>query len=396
MARKHNLAEVLQGEAVPLRKLAKVLQGKGRRGDTILAHITPKEAKKLKKEGGSGTTNPETGLPEFFGEDGFDYGSFDVPSFEAPAPVQETPVSLPTFAQSPEYTSSTYYGGEAPGTISGYGGSQGTFASPTGLYYETPYTSEYAGGLSEQFMPTFDVAGAGATGVTPFGQLGSVYPQVTTPLPPLRPGTTPYETPTGETMGGVTPSEEVAAAEGGKDEKGIFGKMGLSDLLKLGVGGIGALMGRSQQQAAIKQAAAAAQQYKDAAAAASQQYKDLAQPLIGPGYTALAQAQQGALSAANRQAMDIARARAAQASARSGGVGAVQTSMEEARMYQQLVSTQLQQAMQLIAPGNSLASAAISTTLAGQQGAVRLQLELEQQANQAATNMYSALAKMVA
>jgi hypothetical protein len=155
-------------------------------------------------------------------------------------------------------------------------------------------------------------------------------------------------------------------------------------------------MGRQQQAAAIKQAAAAAQQYRDAAAAASQQYKDLAQPLLGPGYSALSQANQGALSAANRQAFDVARARAAQASSRSGGVGAVQTSMEEARMYQQLVSNQLQQAMQLIAPGNSLASAAISTTLAGQQGALGLQLQLEQQANQAATNMYSALAKMVA
>jgi hypothetical protein len=89
--------------------------------------------------------------------------------------------------------------------------------------------------------------------------------------------------------------------------------VGLTDALKLGIGGLGALMGRQQQQAAIKQAAAAAQQYKDAAAAAAQQYKDLAQPLLGPGYSALSQAQQGALSAANRQAFDVARARAAQA-----------------------------------------------------------------------------------
>jgi hypothetical protein len=65
-------------------------------------------------------------------------------------------------------------------------------------------------------------------------------------------------------------------------------------------------------------------------------------------------------------------------------------------MYQQLVSTQLQQAMTLIAPGNTLAAAAISTTLAGQQGALKLQLDLESQANQAATNMYSSIAKMVA
>lgn len=39
---------------------------KGRRGDTVLAHINPLEAQMLKKAGGSGTINPNTGLPEFF------------------------------------------------------------------------------------------------------------------------------------------------------------------------------------------------------------------------------------------------------------------------------------------------------------------------------------------
>lgn len=38
---------------------------KGRNGDTILAHINPLEAMILKKLGGSGTINPETGLPEY-------------------------------------------------------------------------------------------------------------------------------------------------------------------------------------------------------------------------------------------------------------------------------------------------------------------------------------------
>ena len=417
--RKGNLAEVIQTDVVgsmPLKTLAKVLQSKGRRGDTILAHITPKEAKKLKKAGGAGTTNPETGLPEFFDGEDF-YGSYEPPVYtpvETPAPVQESPVSLPTFAQSPEYVSPSYYGGETTGTIQPSGGAIGPTTAQTGLYYDLPYTSGYAGGLgAEQALPADQYAG-GLSDIFSFGrQQGNIpsvipgagvvgEPQAGVPLPPIRPGfeQTPEEAATYAAMGApeggaYTPSAEVSAAEGGK-EGGLFGKMGLSDLLKLGVGGIGALMGRSQQQAAIKQAAAAAQQYKDAAAAAAQQYKDLAQPLIGPGYTALSQAQQGALTAANRQAYDIARARAAQASARSGGVGAVQTAMEEGRMYQQLISTQMQQAMQLIAPGNSLAQAAISTTLSGQLGGLQLQLGLEQQANQAAMNMYSALAKMVA
>jgi len=49
-----------------LADMAKYLASKGRNGDSILAHITPSEARLLKSMGGSGTINPETGLPEFF------------------------------------------------------------------------------------------------------------------------------------------------------------------------------------------------------------------------------------------------------------------------------------------------------------------------------------------
>jgi len=39
----------------------------GRFGDTRLAHVTPQEEKMLKAMGGSGTINPYTGLPEYYG-----------------------------------------------------------------------------------------------------------------------------------------------------------------------------------------------------------------------------------------------------------------------------------------------------------------------------------------
>jgi len=45
---------------------ARILASKGRNGDTMLAHITPEEARLLRSRGGSGTINPETGLPEFW------------------------------------------------------------------------------------------------------------------------------------------------------------------------------------------------------------------------------------------------------------------------------------------------------------------------------------------
>ena len=42
--------------------LAEMIRSKGRGRDTMLAHITPREAALLKRKGGSGTINPDTGL----------------------------------------------------------------------------------------------------------------------------------------------------------------------------------------------------------------------------------------------------------------------------------------------------------------------------------------------
>lgn len=45
---------------------ARQMRRAGRNGDTMLAHINPREAQMLKQAGGSGTINPTTGLPEYF------------------------------------------------------------------------------------------------------------------------------------------------------------------------------------------------------------------------------------------------------------------------------------------------------------------------------------------
>lgn len=57
------------------RVLAKMLQDEGRGRDTILAHITPAEARLLKSRGGRGSVNPVTGLLEFDDGDGGGDGS---------------------------------------------------------------------------------------------------------------------------------------------------------------------------------------------------------------------------------------------------------------------------------------------------------------------------------
>jgi hypothetical protein len=55
-----------EGGIVQLNPIAQALASQGRNGDRMLAHITPAEARMLRRRGGSGTINPVTGLPEFF------------------------------------------------------------------------------------------------------------------------------------------------------------------------------------------------------------------------------------------------------------------------------------------------------------------------------------------
>ena len=47
-------------------KQAENVRRAGRKGDSVLAHINPREARLLKALGGAGTINPKTGLLEFY------------------------------------------------------------------------------------------------------------------------------------------------------------------------------------------------------------------------------------------------------------------------------------------------------------------------------------------
>ena len=54
-----------RGGIMALSPVATELAKMGRGGDRMLAHITPAEARMLRRRGGSGTINPSTGLPEY-------------------------------------------------------------------------------------------------------------------------------------------------------------------------------------------------------------------------------------------------------------------------------------------------------------------------------------------
>ena len=65
LSKKQGAPGYAKGGIASLKDAADKVQSAGRDGDTMLAHINPFEAEMLKRMGGQGTINPETGLPEF-------------------------------------------------------------------------------------------------------------------------------------------------------------------------------------------------------------------------------------------------------------------------------------------------------------------------------------------
>lgn len=55
--------------AMGIKKGLELVKDLGRNGDSELAHVTPEEQQMLMAKGGAGTTNPATGMPEFFESD---------------------------------------------------------------------------------------------------------------------------------------------------------------------------------------------------------------------------------------------------------------------------------------------------------------------------------------
>lgn len=344
------------------KQLAELLRRLGRGRDTVLAHITPREAEILKEMGGSGTTNPDTGLPEF----------------------EELDSSYPVY----DYQ-------QAPDTAA-YSGD--FYASePTAAQYDySPVAAEYTPAAAAD-LPSY-----GATEVA--GQAGTQgYAVPGVPLPPPRPeefGGAPgayeaYAATQPEPTAGAGEEAKPAAADKGYLDK-LFGKLDLGTLAKLGLAGGAAMMGRQQQLKAQQQARAVQPEIAGAYGRAAEQLRGLAAPIYGPALTSFAQAQQGALDPARLQQLQIERARLAQSAARTGGVGAIQSAESMERARQQALTAQQEAAVRLLGQANPLLAQAIQSQLSGTTQGLQMSLQLQNQANQAAANLYGQLGKYIA
>lgn len=338
-----------------LAEIAKMLQSKGRGNDTILAHITKREAERLKRDGGSGTINPETGLLEFY--DGFeDYSSFaptsiDYGAFgEAPTATQITPAEpISTIEAIPLYDSR----GNA---IDASGNVMDSYSSAAPASAAAPIEGRYNYG-----------EGGGSYGLQPpkVGDYGAVQiPASARDVPQL---------PVSSGVGyGVTDTSQptVATDQAAPATKPWYDKISTTDLVRLGLAGGLGLYGASQTKKA-------AEQQKQA----MEEQKNLAAPYQAQGKELVRAAQAGELTPAAAQSYQALQARLAQGAESRGGVGAAQAAAQAEAYRQQLLQGQYDYGLKVSNIGDNIAI-----------GAIRTGMQADQQLNQANSSFYTNLA----
>lgn len=156
---------------------AKQLAAKGRGGDTMLAHINPREAEVLRRMGGSGTINPMTGLPEFKGGVAKAIGKVVKTVAKAVVPVAATAMFGPIGGAVAGAATGAMGGGGLKGALLGGvtgslipGGYLGDVAKTVGSGLTSVLPSSIANVVTKTISPA--TLGAGVLGGLTSGALG--------------------------------------------------------------------------------------------------------------------------------------------------------------------------------------------------------------------------------
>lgn len=336
MAKDKQIAKLLRADismSSDLAEIAKMLQSKGRGGDSILAHITKREAQMLKDAGGSGTVNPETGLMEFFDGEG-DWGGY------VPPETQQEFGGL-------------YPGGQFP---------QAEAAPEQTTYY--PSGEVYAGGPVSNIVPT-DVGAPPP--VTPVMATGAG----TLPAP-VAPGVV---SPAAQAVpAGMTPEAERVVREytTPTEKPSWYDKLTTEQMVRLGLAGAGAVYGGVQ-----------ARKGEEEARKLKEEQQAMAAPYQAQGREMVRAAQAGELTPTGQQSMQALRARLAQGVSARGGVGAQQAAAQAEAYRQQLLQQQYDYGLKVTSIGDQLAL-----------GAIKTGMQADQALRQASTNFYTQLASI--
>lgn len=298
---------LMESLKLDLPALADLIRSKGRGKDTILAHITPKEAALLKRRGGSGTTNPDTGLPEFQEDFSYDVeaqpGGFYGEAAPAPVAAPEAPVAqpLPTATAAPSTDAEAQLGGF-------YGGGG---ALPASAPAPSTDVEAQAGGFYGGRAPTA-------------AEFAATQPGVVSP-----------------------PAQE---------EKSWYEKLGLQpkDLTRLGLGATVAGGLTARNIAATRQASRQAEQARGEISALGAPYKTRGEQITS-------QAERGELTPVSRQALEAARAQVQQGIATRGGVGAQQAANQLSNLTSLLLENQYNFGLKVSQIGDSYALGAIKS-----------------------------------
>jgi hypothetical protein len=366
--------------------LAELLRSKGRGKDTVLAHITPKEAALLKRRGGRGSVNPYTGLLEFE-DDIYDAGG-DMGAVAPQSPVYDVIQPGGTFTQ---YDPGTGFeqqyapGGDAyvPSAptyqLADYGGGGGGGGDYT-EYVQQP--SQVVSGTFGQDMPLYNQqTGQALSPAEVAAQNANLYPGGE--LPPAGYGTiysggqaayAPEENLDAYAQYKTLSEEDQKKVE---EESKKSGKSWWETLAALAAAGLIGLGLTKKQQQAGTQAAQQAQQAAD-------KIQQIAVPYQKLGTGLYQSAQRGELSAANQQVVNAARAQAAQNIQRRGGVGVLQYANSIADLTDRLLQSQFNQGLAVSQIGDNYALQAINAGLSGNQAV-----------NQANSQFYTQLAQLL-
>jgi hypothetical protein len=306
------------------------LQDKGRNGDTILAHINPREAALLREQGGAGTINPETGLPEFY--------DYDYESTMTPTGYENVPEGLfEGAAYTPDstgYESVSQMPFEGPRSVlpaTGYDALRGPIGPE--LDITAPATRSFAGAPQVK-TSFFDQAyGAGAL------------PQFTNQLPDASRLATvrPFED-----IQAQIAAEPLRAGAPARAEKGFLESLTGGDKARLGLGALGGL-----------QTALTARKARQGSQDAARRISEIGRPYQQQGLAQQSAASRGELTPVNQQALDAMRARASQAGVARGGVGVAQQQRAEEDLRQRLLAAQQDFGLKLSGIGDQYTAKAI-------------------------------------
>jgi hypothetical protein len=339
-------------ESSDLKQIAKQLAQKGRGGDSMLVHITPREASMLKDAGGAGTINPDTGLMEFY------QGEYDLMKYAGSPNVQTGGY---TRAENFGYSPSDFDTPVKTTTPS----FQDTYSLVPDNYVPNPKTGGYVSpdtaDVGGQYGLRFGKTPRAGNLVAPIDPKIRLQQQLDTFAPPMLGGT--YTN---------IPEVEAALSKQPSVTERIKANLTSPDTLeKLGIAGLQSL----PAIIAARQSAAQGRQAKEELQAMAAPYKQRGEAMVQ-------QAERGELTPVEQHQIQALRARAAQGAAGRGGVGAEQAAVQEQAFLQQLLANKYDMGLKIANIGDQIAA-----------GAIRTGLQADQYVNELTSNYFTTLAR---